>query len=217
LTPTRTPTSTATSLPTNTPTSTATSTPICSATDLEVQAVTGSNGSIPFYGVAGISHVWDSTVAFDGDYINSIWIYKDAENIVELGWIEKGEYRGGERTYFRTWTVLGIYHEDFWGSPNIGTDHDFQLYNVNADQEWRYFVDGVERTPFAYTNFYYGTTGAMRERHNTCDSGTSHWWNLQRSDYVGSWSLWQTIDERNYDFGWYFDVVSPSEFYINAQ
>jgi len=213
-TPTITPTATLTNTPTLTPTPTSNS---CLGGDYEIQGVTGSNGTIPFYGVWGYSHIWDPVVTYYGDYVNSVWVAKDGLNIVEVGWVERGEGSGGARTYFRTWTIDGIYHEDFWGAPTVGTDHDFKVYNVNGDQEWRYYVDDAQRTPNITTSFDNGVTAAMRERHNTCDSGWAHLWNLQRCDYACNWSSWQTIDERNwYEIDWFLDFVSMSEFYVDS-
>ncbi len=212
-TPSKTPTPTRTRTPTITPTPTSDS---CLGGDYEVQGITGSNGTIPFYGVWGYSHIWDPTVTYWGDYVNSVWIARDNLNYVEIGWVERGDGSGGKRTYFRTWEINGVYHDEFWGTPLVDTDHDFKVYNVSGNKEWKYYVDGIQRIPNITTTFDSGITGAMRERHNTCDSGWAHWWNLQRCDYACNWSPWQTIDERNwYEPLWFLDIVSFSEFYVS--
>ncbi len=215
--------------PTNTPTPTytptATFTPIATATptdfqdclgglDYEVQGVTGNNGVNDYYGVQGRSHVWDPIVTPFGAYVNSVWIIQDSQNIVELGWYERGG--SDERKYFRTWTYQGIYHEETWGSPATDTDHEFKVYN-NGVYGWEFYVDNVVQSPsIELANFYLGDAGAMRERHNTCDSGWAHWWDLQRYDYYGNWITWQTMAERNYDPPWFLNIVSLSEFYVSS-
>ena len=227
-TPTPTPTATATqtstptSAPTSTPTLTSTTTPSnCLAGDYEIQGVTGNNGTLDFFGVGGDSHVWNPAVMYHGDYVNSIWIIKDADNIVELGWYERGEGSGGgDLKFFRTWTVSGIYHEESWGSPSENTDHTFLLYTLNGDEAWRYVVDGEQKTPTIIApDLYYGYAGAMRERHDNCDSGWAHWWNLQQcSDPACSWTPWQSINERNInDPDWFLDFVSISNFFVNLR
>ncbi|GEM_PF-4645134 len=214
VTPTSTPTLTFTPTvtPTFSPTATSTNSQDClGGLDYEIQGVTGNNGINDYYGVRGMAHVWDPIVTPFGAYVNSVWILQDSQNSVEIGWLERGGT--DERTYFRTWTFQGIYNEDTWGSPALDTDHEFQVFN-NGVGGWQYYVDGVQRTPNALLEPYAADAGAMRERHNTCDSGWAHWWDLQRYDYYGNWVSWQSLEERNYDYPWFLESISTSEFFV---
>ncbi len=183
--------------------------PQCSVVNYQVQGRTGDG--IFFYGVWGYARVFDPIVQPAGAYVNSDWVVADQNNIVELGWREIGS---GARTYFRVWHINGVYHEDAWGAPPVESDHQFKLYNVNGDRQWRYWVDNVLRYPNITAPFSSGITGAMRERHNDCDSGWAHWWNLQRCDFACNWRAWQTLTAWDNDPVWNLRAVGTSEFYV---
>lgn len=185
----------------------------------QVQGRTGKTawGWIEFYGVYGKNRTWDAHEEEPlGVYVNSVWIMKDQNNIVELGWTTDGKSGVNYRRFFRVWHVNGVYHEDPWGSPAAGTDHTYKLYNYKSDKQWRYIVDGQQRGETIQTWFDSGLAGAMRERHNTCDSGWAHWWNLKRADWAAQFSAWQTLDEWDNDPYWHLNPISNTEFYVNS-
>lgn len=126
-------------------------------------------------------------LAVDNLWVNSIWVYKDQDNWVEIGWYA---WQGGNGE--KHWNIFGRravgeeYLELFDLPATPERDYGFQLTKI-SDTQWEFKITDLESGSLLHDEAYYalldsGYPIAQQERHNSCLGGETHWWDL------GYWS-----------------------------
>jgi hypothetical protein len=120
---------------------------------------------------------------FGGDYQcdtnRSIFMYANANNWAELGWVELG---GPPHIVYWNRRSDGETHEHPTGhTPSGGTDQQFKIVNENGNHYWRFLYNGdpLEDSPGYVANSDMGFALNNSEKHGASDNLFAHYDNQQ--------------------------------------
>lgn len=176
-----------------------------------------------FYGVQGSNTTIDPIICDDfqpgeSDFVNSIYVYMDWLNGIELGWLE--EAGGAGRRFFGVRVKNGYYERHVYDAVLPFTNHTYKMVSKvvpGGDTEWEYYVDGDRKDSWFHLFQYGVAVAAAQERHSLQDIGQTHWWGLKYADYwrnFYNWSWWTRVQDNDP----YYQVcfVSPAEFWVKT-
>lgn len=184
-------------------------------------AVIGASGN---YGsnYVMVNPIDDRLNNLDVYHVNSIYVWIDKDNYVEIGWVRRGSW-GYTRTFwaykYRGTIFGGLSNNNSGlldavsGGQNISfkVARDFALSNYT----WKWFVNGALKKTATF-NFLKGTPVGGSEKSISDANDYSHWWSLQIKRLDGTYRNWldlQSADDADYDPIYHLQKVSNTEFY----
>jgi len=176
----------------------------CNLTKYGVQPI--ARGT--FYGNMGGNTTTDPTVCNDytpnqSVFVNSIYVFRDGIDGVELGWYENPDEG---RVFFGVRVMDGVYQKHTYGSVSPNTNHTYKLVSEivpGGDKQWKYYIDGSLREVWFHQVDVGPEIAAAQERHSRYDSGQTHWWNLKYANYYRNfynWPNWNRVDDNDPDY-----------------
>jgi hypothetical protein len=142
-------------------------------------------------------------------------------NQVEFGWsfVPDPPYYETGPLWFVAWKINGNY-DDYSGVPlTAGNKYRFRLQDDNANTYWGFFLDGTRQSFRLDHNFSYGSAFTNSEIDSTCDTGYSHFENLNDciSQGCATYYTYGNLQCRNDAMsGYKFNKVSDGEHYTEA-
>ncbi len=175
-----------------------------------------------FYGNQGRNTTTDPTVCNDNQqnqsaFINSIYVFRNGIDGVELGWFENPDEG---RRFFGVRVMNGHYERHVYDSASPSTNHTYRLVSEvvpGGDKQWRYYVDGSQKDVWFHLFDAGPEIAAAQERHSRNDSGQTHWWNLKYADVYRNfynWPNWNRVDDNDPDYR--SCKISNTEFWVKT-
>ncbi|MDY7041098.1 MAG: hypothetical protein SVX38_09570 [Chloroflexota bacterium] len=191
----------------------------CNLTQYGVQPI--ARGS--FYGNQGRNTTTDPAVCDDhqpgeSDFVNSIYVYRNGIDGVELGWLEEAD--GVGRRFFGVRVMNGYYQRHVYDFVSPSTNHTYKLVSEivpGGDKQWRYYVDDSQKDVWFHLFDAGPEIAAAQERHSRSDSGQTHWWNLKYANYsrvFSPWPNWSYVYDNDPDYR--SCKISNTEFWVKT-
>jgi hypothetical protein len=196
----------------------------------QAQAVCGSGGSIngkdggrmgQILGNAGTIFVNDIQSTEHGVVRSMLASNNLFYNQVEFGWSFVVDYPYNETgpIWFIAWKVNGSYQEQSGVPLTRGAKYRFRLQDDNANTYWGFFIDGTRQAYRVDHNFTYGSAFTNSEIDSTCDTGYSHFENLNDciSQGCATYYTYGNLQCRNDSMaGYKFRKVNDGEHFTEA-
>lgn len=136
-------------------------------------------------------------------------------------WQELGHYRQvgwSSAKYVWSIQIAGAYWDGDGPASPDGSDHYYHLYNdhsVGGGQwQWYFLVDGNHLWTLN-TQINLGEVLASSERLASGDSNWAHFWNLNRMNQYGTWSVWPNGHMYyDSDTGYRYNSIGPNQFTV---
>jgi hypothetical protein len=151
--------------------------------------------------------------------VSSLYVVKDSNNFVEIGWYDGDDGPGGCDTVTTPHVLVyrmvqgtpacksGTPGVPVTSSPNDGTS--FRVENPEHDNDWEYYWDG-DYQGFYWSGFDKGLINGGAERHNTTDSAWGNLTGLRWMGSAGNWNDWQSTSGTSTDPDYHFCKYSDT-------
>jgi hypothetical protein len=145
--------------------------------------------------------VSDYSVTYNCYIVRSVYVYRDANNFVEVGWVEdtQGVSTGcdpapeGPRAFAYAMVQGSVALCSDEGALPAGEYHGFRVENPDHNYYWTYYIDGDLVAGSGATNMWMGKVYSGAERRNNDDNNHAVFDGVKWMGAADSWNVYDPL------------------------